>query len=345
MTHANPIALKGAPGSPYTRKMLALLRYRRIPYRFIIGSHGTPANLPRPKVDLLPTFYLPGPDGALEAVVDSTPLIRRFEREIAGRSVLPPDPVVRFVDELLEDYADEWLTKAMFHYRWHYDADIEKAGDILPRWRGISAPEEAMRAAKAQFARRQIDRLYVVGSNPTTTPVIEDSYLRFLAAFEAHLAVAPFLTGARPGASDFGVYGQLTQLAHFDPTPEALTLARARRVYAWVDIVDDLSGLEPEDAGWFTRDTLPATLRALLAEVGRVHVPALLANARALKAGAERVETEIDGRAWVQQPFPYQGRCLQWLRESFHALAPADRERVRALLEPAGAAPLIDAQV
>ena len=78
MATADPIALSGAPGSPYTRKMLAVLRYRRIAYRFLPRAWGPVADLPEPRVQLMPTFYLPGPDGTLEAVVDSSPIIRRL---------------------------------------------------------------------------------------------------------------------------------------------------------------------------------------------------------------------------------------------------------------------------
>ena len=304
------IALSGAPGSPYTRKMLAVLRYRRLPYRFLLGSHAGVEGLPQPKVALLPTFYLPDETGQLQAVTDSTPILRRLERERPGREARPADPALAFLDALLEDYGDEWLTKAMFHYRWAYPADIAKAAAILPAWRGAQIADDRLKAMGQAFAERQIPRLRYVGSNPATGPVIEKSYLRFLDLFEAHLREHPFLLGARPAACDFACFGQLTQLAHFDPTPMALTLERAPRVFAWVSAVEDLSGLEPKDTDWIDPANPPETLKGLLAEVGRVYAPLLLANARAVAAGAEELTTEIAGKPWIQQPFAYQAKCL-----------------------------------
>src|SRR5689334_3130285 len=308
---SEPLTLMGAPGSPYTRKMLALLRYRRIPYRFRVGRH--PAHgMPQPKVLLLPTFYLPKSDGTIEAVVDSTPLIRRFESEFAERKVVPRDPAIAFLDYLLEDFADEWLTKAMFHYRWHFSRDAEHAGEMLPRWSVDPQTEAALAQRKAFVKERQIARLYVVGSNDTTAPVIEASYRRYLDGMKAHLELHRFLMGARPGASDFAAYGQLTQLVKFDPTPMAIAIEQAPRIYAWVDLVEDLSGLDVEESDWITRDSIPETLSALFEEAGRVYVPVMLANAKALTSGAKTVEVEVDGRRWTQEPFAYQGKCLQW---------------------------------
>ena len=121
----------------------------------------------------------------------------------------------------------------------------------------------------------------------------------------------------------------------------ALTLAQAPRVFAWVDLVDDLSGLEVHEDGWIRRDAIPETLRGLLAEVGRTYVPVMLANARALAAGAERVELEVDGLPWVQQPFPYQGKCVAWLREAWNRLGEGDRGQLSGLLEETGCLPLV----
>jgi glutathione S-transferase len=331
-----PVALMGAPGSPYTRKMLAVLRYRRIPYRFLLPTNPALVGLPEPRVRLLPTFYLPNDAGELEAVTDSTPLIRRLEAEVEGRSLVPDDPALAFLDELIEDYADEWLTKAMFHYRWNYEADIKQAGHTLTCWRGYSVPDDVLAARAAAISERQIGRIYVVGSNAVTGPVIEASYRRFLQAFEAHLAVQPFILGARPAACDFAVYGQLTQLAGFDPTPQALAAEIAPRVFAWVGMVEDLSGVEPQDGDWIAADATPPTLKALLAEMGRTYGPVMLANAAALATGQAEVRAEVEGLPWTQPPFPYQAKCLQWLRASRGALAEPDRRTADAALAGTG---------
>jgi hypothetical protein len=175
-----------------------------------------------------------------------------------------------------------------------------------------------------------------VGSNDTTAPVIEASYRRFLELFSAHMRHGPFVLGSRPGAADFALFGQLTQLTAFDPTPMALTLEVAPQVYAWTSVMEDLSGLEPTEDHWHSREALPNTLGELLTEVGRVYVPALLANARAVDSGLDAVQTTIDGQPWTQRPFPYQAKCLQWLRQERARLDHEDRAFVDGLLEGTG---------
>lgn len=316
----------GAPGSPYTRKMLAALRYRHIPYRVEWQTNISPAKThrqpvrPAAKVALLPTFYLPGEDGQLVAVTDSTLLIARFESEYQGRAVLPDDPVLGFLNTLIEDYADEWLTKAMFHYRWHYRGDIDKAKSILPRWGNISATDEEIAPISEMVAKRQIGRLSYVGSNSVTRPVIEGSFHRFLDIFNRHLQASRFLFGARPASADFAIYGQLTCLALFDPTPQAIIASQYPRIYAWVETMEDLSGYRVQDEDWLVLEDLPDTLQELLGEIDRIYLPYLRANAAAVangeKSGVEVVSTLLDGREWTQDPFTYQAKCLVWLREA-----------------------------
>lgn len=333
------LLLNGVPGSPYTRKMVALLRYRHIAYRLVPSAQGVPG-LAQSKPNLLPTFYLPGDDGSLQPVTDSTPLIRRFEGEFTSRPVVPPDAALAFIDALLEDFADEWLTKAMFHYRWTYAEDIAKAGPVLASWFGNPMDDATLAQFAAMVAGRQIPRLRYVGSNPTTQPVIEAGFARVLQTLEAHLRTHRFVMGGRPGASDFGIYGQLTQLVQFDPTPMALAVATAPRVCGWVALCEDLSGTEVQDSDWLDPAALPDTVRAMLFEVGRLYVPLLLANAQALADGQTELRTTVDGQPWVQQAFPYQAKCLAWLRRDYAALDATARATVDHALAGTGCAPL-----
>ena len=338
MSSIKPVELVGGLGSPYTQKMVALLRFRRVPYSVTWGQPDAACHalgVEKPQPIFMPTFFFEDGDG-VRAECDSTPIIRRLESMYDGRSVIPADPALAFVDYLLEDFADEWCTKYMFHYRWHADVDADNAGTLLPLGMDVSLPPEALQQFKGWVTKRQVDRLYVVGSNETTAPVIDASYRRLLALMENHLMQQKFLLGRRPGAGDFALFGQLTQLVWFDPTPRAIAHEVSPRTVVWVDHMQDQTGLEPSKEDWIALEEQPATLRDLLAEIGRGYVPAQLANAQAVRAGEKTWECDIDGAPWTQRTFPYQAKCLQWTNERYRALAGADRRRVDSVLEGTG---------
>lgn len=335
-----PVLLAGVPGSPYSRKMRAVLRYRQIPHRFLL-SHTPSATvkslppLPRP---LLPGMWLPDGDADWTAMSDSTFQIEALDVRYPARSLRPVDPALAMLDSLIEDYGDEWVTKQMFFYRWGIEENVDHACQILPLW-NIGVPDAFVEQFRPTFGQRQIDRLsgVVTGDLEICGPIIEASYERLLEILRDHLTNHNFVLGERPGAGDFGLYGQLTQLVGVEPTSMALARALAPRVMGWVDAVEDLSGLEVDgDQGWLSRDEAATSLRPLLTEIGRTYTPFMLANAAAVDSGARETHCEIDGQKYWQAAFSYQRKCLGWLRETYEALDGDDRAWLDGVLAGTG---------
>lgn len=343
----HPLVLAGTYGSPYSLKMRGVLRYRHIPFRWVLRNSKWD-DLPPPPVPIIPAIAYPNDDGSHgEVTVDSSPQIARLETEFSERSLVPTDPALAFIDFLIEDYGDEWVTKMMYHYRWAYEADIDKAGNLLPVASDLQMNSDQAQQMYEFITTRQIGRRELVGSTDLNQPIIEDSYERLLETMLTQFSSNDFLLGDRPGRGDFGIYGQLTQLAKWDPTSTTLAAQRAAKVISWVDRMDDLSWLPIEgDDGWATLEALPTGTTQLLEEIGRTYAPFMVANAKALMEGADEVECEVtspDGSTatYRQGPFKYQGKCLQWLREQYAALSDVDRSRVDAVLDGTGCEVLV----
>jgi len=337
------LVIKGAHSSPYSRKMRAVLRYRHIPHEWVVrGSRHD--DMPAGAAPIIPVIaWRDGSGGYHDVMVDSSPQITRLETAYAGRSVVPTDPATAFIDFVLEDFADEWLTKAMYHYRWAYGADTDKSGRLLPLDADLQLPDDRAAMAYDFVVDRQVGRRALVGSTDQNAPIIERSYERTLDALQSLLAEHDFCFGSRPGRADFGVFGQLTPMVWWDPTPTAVAVERAPRAIMWVQWVDDLSWwrVDDEAAGWFAVENLPAGTRALLEEAGRTYVPFMVANHAAVGAGADEVTCDLADGAYRQAPFGYQAKCLDWIRAEYAALSDHDRARVDTVLGDTGCEMLV----
>lgn len=327
----DPIRLLGGNGSPYSMKMRAILRYRRLPFIWELRTLATRAETAHVKPQVIPMVQFPD-DVAWR--VDSTPIAQELEQRHTERSILPEDPVHRFLSNLIEDMGDEWLTKAMFHYRWFYAADRDFASwwiasDNLP----AATPLEERRAFARDICERQVSRMPIVGCTEENRPVIEETFARTVDALESHVGLSSYLFGTRPSIGDFGLFGQLRTLAD-DPTSMTEMRRRAPTVVHWIRQTDDLSGLEGD---WVTSDAeLPQAVHDLLAICGQAYLPFLAANAEALESGAEEVRMTIFDRPYAQAPFRYQVKCLSRLRSLYGRLKGTDKARADALLSPSG---------
>ena len=327
-----PYRLHGANPSPYSQKMRAIMRYRRLP--FVWDNDGTARDVAI-AAQLPPVIpVLKFPDGRL--MNDSTPLAYELERRHAERSIVPDDPALAFLSDLIEDFADEWVTKMMFHYRWFYADDRKFAQLWISGDRMIGAAPAKRQAMMTAFNDRQVGRMAMVGCTEANRPIIEESYFRLLDILNPHVAQMPFLFGSRPSLADFGLFGQLVILGT-DPTPEAEMRRRAPDVFLWVLRLDDASGVE---GSWIKpTDALPQAITELLRLAADYYLPFLAANNEAFGQGDAEVVVKLTGQRYAQAPFRYQVKCYDGLRKKFAELPPDARKKIEPALMATGCLP------
>lgn len=327
MTSTGVYRLHGLLLSPYSLKLRAVLRYRRLPHVWVQG--GASMELARQmKAPVIPVLELP--DGKL--INDTTLVIDILEeREPSLRSVVPLDAADAFLAFLIEDFADEWLTKAMFAYRWARPRDQA----VCSRWIAYDASREKGRERLEGFARdyrqRQTGRMDLVGCEPDNLPLIETSTNDLLDILERHCVNQFALFGGGVSRAEFALFGQLSQIAS-DPTSRDLMCAAYPYTQRWVAELDDLSGHDPAEEP----SARSLAVSDILALIGSIYLPFLSANAEALEEGRPRMTMNARGLPFSQRPFAYQVKCLETLKLRFAALSRFDRARIEPLLAETG---------
>jgi glutathione S-transferase len=321
--------LIGSTASPYAIKLRALLRYRRIPFDWVIMTKALRKQTEHLRPNLIPVLQYP--DGTFGG--ETTTLAYDLEARHRERSVIPEDKAIAFVSDLLEDVADEWAVKPLFLYRW-WDPEDQA---YVSRWAAeewsTSDAETGSLEEIEQFRQRQISRMAILGATAENRPLLEESYRRILAAFEPHVGMTRYLFGSRPSLADFAWFGQLSEMAT-DPTPMRIMRERAPFTDHWVRRLDDASGVEGE---WYPCEQASGGwAEALLRIAGELYLPFLVANAEAFGNGVERLEINVWGRPYALAPFKYQVKCLQLLRSKFAALDLEDRNALLPVLDRTG---------
>lgn len=304
----------GSELSPYSVKVRSYFRYRGLPHDWIPRSPSVQAEFQKyAKLPLIPLVVTPEGEG----LQDSTPIIEKLEA--AQPSLAAQDGSLDFISALLEEYGDEWANKWMFHYRWRYQPDVWATAERIARQMMETEGTLAVAQARAAVAERMTARIGFVGSNPTTEPIIEASFKHALGLIEAHLQTRPYIMGSRPAMADFGLWGQLYQLAT-DPTGGEIMRGSATKVTAWVQRM-----VSPKNEGAFEAwSALAPTLMPLLKdEVAGLFLPWSTANAAAIARGDQSFETTLAGAAWSQVPQKYHARSLGEIRRKYAAVKDA----------------------
>lgn len=262
-------------------------------------------------------------------------MLAQLEKDHDTPSSRPEDDACYAISLLIEDYADEWLNKAMFLNRWSQSPDKEAAATrVLEQLFSGRAPARK-RDAQSSVIKRMTERLALVGATPENAGVIQASFQRFAKLFNAHLEHHLFIFGGRPSSADFAIAGQLQQML-LDPTTSTWLNEQAPFVVSWCEFME-----APAAGAPFTPlSDLSETLLPLIRdEIGATYLPWAAANSAAITKRRKDVSIEMADGDFAQATQRYTAKSFRTVVKELEKFE--DAEGLSGFLDSAGVKPYL----
>jgi glutathione S-transferase len=302
--------LFGAETSAYSTKMRAYLKYKAVAFDWVPRTQDTEAELKSlSRFATLPVLVT----GSGFAVHDTTPMMEALEADSPEPSATPADPSTAFLACVLEEYADVWLAKAAYHYRWTRKKDQRlAAARAIEDYYTREAPEDR-KAAEDTAIETMLGQMKAMGLEGEIGGAIEKSFKRFVKLLDDHLRKHLCIFGGRPSIADFAIAGQLIQMMK-DPTPAKIIEKDGEFVAKWCEFLQD-----PQPSGPFEAlEDLKETLAPIFAEdLACAFLPWAAENLENSLAGHETFEVTIGKETFQLAPLRSAARSFRELRRKF----------------------------
>jgi glutathione S-transferase len=354
-----PHVLYAMPHSLYSGRARSYLIKNRIPFEERSTGHETfkVEVLPKGKLPTIPTLVTA--EG--EVIRDGGAIIEHFEAA-NRRACRPVGARQQVISALFDVIGTDGLLRPAMHYRWNFPEDnlefvryhfLHSQRDVPERGAKTEAMMNRMRHAAMVF-----------GVTEQSQKLVEELYLEYLDALNAHFESYPYLLGWRPCIGDFGLLAPMYAHLGRDPHPARLMQQRAPAVYRWVERMNREDQDAPEffNAGsdFLADDEVPETLVEVLKILAEDFVPETLAAADLINswlgkhqpAGgsaavgrlAEALGTAdfaVRSQQITSLAQPHRFYLLQRVHDAFADFSQEKRDEVSALLEACDIAPIL----
>lgn len=279
--------------------------------------------------------------------------------------LIPQDPKLAFICQLIDEAFDEFGLYMVHHMRWVGSAQTTPMGQMTAQEFRRLLPPGGISLLARRLYRRQVARcpyLFSVAPRgydagvakdrtppsrlgfPPTHALLDEAWRRYLAAMEHLLSNQPYLLGGRFTLADASVYGQLG-MNLVDPQAIAQLELLAPRTFRWLCAIRE--GRQNEGCGDLAlTPSLEPLLRIIMSTFGML----MRQNENAYEHAVADGETVFNEAAFDRYHALYDGHLLGYpfravaktfqvrvwreLKESWQALEAQDRESLEQELLP-----------